>query len=60
MEEHGFIINDWFDYKGDKHKILKNCVHPEQGLYILNCARDIITKSNIHQLDAFENETSIP
>jgi len=36
-------------YKGiDKNKVLNNCVHPETGLYILNCARNIITKST-HQ-----------
>ena len=34
-------------------KLLRNCVHPETGLYILNCARNIITKSNVNQLDIF-------
>jgi DNA (cytosine-5)-methyltransferase 1 len=49
---HGFDIST---YKGNqrKDKILRNCVHPETGLYILNCARNIITKSNVNQLDAF-------
>jgi len=38
----------------DPAKILKNCTHPETGLYILNCARNIITKQNIQQIDIFE------
>lgn len=45
-------------YIGDNHcnrQILRNCVHPETGLYILNCARNIITKSNVNQVDLFEN-----
>jgi len=30
-------IKDW-DYKGDKKQILRNCVHPELGKHILECA----------------------
>ncbi len=40
----------------DKAKCLKNMVDPTVSNYILNCARNIITKSNINQLDIFENE----
>jgi DNA (cytosine-5)-methyltransferase 1 len=46
--------NIYFDGSHDPAKCLKNGVHPETGLYILNCARNIITKSNINQLDIFE------
>ena len=52
-------INYGFDLSGKKTKkrkdqILRNIVNPETGLYILNCARNIITKSNIEQIDLFE------
>lgn len=37
-----------FDIRGsrikDKRKALRNCVHPQTGLHILNCARNIITQ----------------
>ena len=36
-----------------KRQVLRNCVNPELGNYILNCARNIITKSNVNQLDFF-------
>ena len=53
---YGFDISD---YKGKQRKdrIARNCVHPETGLYLFNCARNIITKSNIQQIDLFNNET---
>ena len=37
-----------------KDKLLRNMVDPDLGLYILNCARNIITKQNIQQIDIFE------
>jgi DNA (cytosine-5)-methyltransferase 1 len=37
----------------DKRKALRNCVHPETGLYILNCAMNIITKQNVTQETLF-------
>ncbi len=44
-----------FKYTGPqrKDKILRNQVEPEIGLYILNCARNIITKQNIKQTELF-------
>ncbi len=50
--EHGFKHLNWHGYKGDKRTILKNCVDPRQGEYILNCAQNIITKST-HQTELF-------
>lgn len=47
--------NIYFEGSHDPAKCLKNGVHPETGLYILNCARNIITKSNVNQLDVFED-----
>jgi len=41
--------------KGNKRQIMKNLVNPETGLYILNCARNIITKSNVNQTNLFES-----
>ena len=38
-----------------KVKMLDNCVEPKTGLYILNCARHIITKQNTHQVDMFND-----
>ncbi|MEM1337295.1 MAG: DNA cytosine methyltransferase [Bacteroidota bacterium] len=40
--------------KTRKDKILRNCVDPEIGLMILDCAREIIRKENINQLELFE------
>ena len=34
----------------DKIKILRNCVHPELGLHILDCARGTIKAKDIRQL----------
>ncbi|WP_431129662.1 DNA cytosine methyltransferase [Flagellimonas flava] len=50
---HGISIHG---YKGKqrKDKIIRNCVHPETGLYILDCAREIIRKQNVEQLDIFD------
>jgi len=46
---YGFDLNK---YKLDnKRKILRNMVMPEVGLHFLNCARNIITKQNIHQTE---------
>lgn len=36
-----------------KDKMLRNMVDPDIGLYILNCAQNIITKQNIHQGELF-------
>ena len=41
-------------YKGDKTKLLNNCVDSKIGLHILNCARNIITKQNEKQIDLFQ------
>jgi len=35
-------------------QVFRNCVDPKEGLFILNCAMDIITKQNIKQTDLFE------
>jgi len=37
----------------DYTQILRNCVHPETGFYILNCALNIITKQNEKQTELF-------
>lgn len=44
------------DYRGEqrKDKIARNEVNPEIGLYILNCAQNIITKQNEKQITLFE------
>lgn len=33
----------------DKRKALRNCVHPETGLHVLNCALNKFTKSSVQQ-----------
>ena len=43
-------------YYKDNHcpgQILRNCVHPKTGQYILNCAMDIITKQDVKQTELF-------
>ena len=51
-----FLGYDLSGYKGEKQKqtLLRNCVIPETGLYILNCARNIITKQNVNQEELFK------
>jgi len=34
-------------------QMFRNCVDPKEGLFILNCAQNIITKSNIKQTELF-------
>jgi DNA (cytosine-5)-methyltransferase 1 len=50
---HGFDISG---YKIDNRKdqILRNCVHPETGLHILNRARDIQTSEKTQQQTLFQ------
>ena len=38
----------------DKRKALRNCVHPDTGLYILNCAMNAPTKEIANQLNIFD------
>lgn len=46
---------DLTKYNGiNKTLAMRNCVHSETGLYILNCARNIITKSNVNQAELFD------
>lgn len=49
---YGFnVANDDLE---DMGKTLRNMVDPELGLYIFNCARNIITKSNTKQISLFD------
>jgi DNA (cytosine-5)-methyltransferase 1 len=41
----------------DKRKALRNCVHPETGLHILNCALGIYNKPKTKQIELFESLT---
>lgn len=50
----GVSLKETFPDKITRRQILRNCVHPETGLYILNCARGIITRQNEKQIDLFE------
>lgn len=50
---HGFDISG-YKFHQRKDKILRNCVHPKTGKYILDCAMNIMTKENINQLDIFD------
>ena len=49
---YGFNIKD--SKIKNKRKALRNMVDPELGLYILNCAQNIITKQNIRQTTIFD------
>ncbi len=42
-EEYGYDLSGF--KLENKLKVLRNCVHPETGLHILNCARGIITRN---------------
>jgi DNA (cytosine-5)-methyltransferase 1 len=41
MQKRGFDIKDWRGYEGDKRPVLNNCVYPELGLHVFNCAMKI-------------------
>jgi DNA (cytosine-5)-methyltransferase 1 len=47
------IPNIYIDGNHCNIQILRNCVHPETGLHILNCARNIISKLNTKQTQMF-------
>lgn len=53
MKDIGIFIDNWHGYKGDKHKLLKNCVYPEIGLSILNRALDIKSEEDVKQSTLF-------
>ena len=58
---YGFSLpekNIYFEGSHDQYKILKNCVHPKTGEYILNCAMGVIYSNNLKQIDLFDNEKS--
>ena len=45
---------DLKNYTGEnKRQILRNCINPELGNHLLNCARNIITKQNEKQIELF-------
>lgn len=54
MKKQGYDITNWHGFDGDKRVIFKNCVESELGLYILNCAKNIITSQNKKQVSLFE------
>ena len=49
--------NIYFKGSNDQFKVLKNCVHPETGKYVLDCALGVIRKSNVKQTSIFDEET---
>jgi len=53
IDRFGFDLSG-YKLNGRKDQVLRNCVNPETGLYILNCARNILTKQNEKQIDLFE------
>lgn len=53
MDARDFQIKDFYDYDGDKRTLLNNCVEPELGLHIMNCANNIIRRENVAQTFLF-------
>jgi len=49
---HGFDLSG-YKFESRKDQIYRNCVHPETGLHILNCARGIIEQSKSTQTELF-------
>lgn len=47
-----------YKIKHRKDMILRNCVNPELGLYVLDCARDIIRQNNSTQKTLFETKAA--
>ena len=58
IELYGFDLRDKGVSKSKMIKYMRNCVHPETGLYILNAARNIITRPKTKQAGLFENESA--
>ncbi|WP_462250481.1 DNA cytosine methyltransferase [Ekhidna sp.] len=50
-EKLGYDLSEYVGF--NKRLALRNCVDPDVGLHILNCARNIITKSNTKQGELF-------
>jgi DNA (cytosine-5)-methyltransferase 1 len=54
MEQQGIFINNFHNYKRDKRTLLNNCIEPELGEHILNCAREMTNgKESSKQLQLF-------
>jgi len=53
-ESYGFNLSGYNLKNRFKRTLLNNLVKPKLGLYILNCARGILTKQNEKQIDLFE------
>lgn len=53
---HNIIVNDWHNFKGNKDQIINNCVEPEAGLHILECARGNYNHLNQKQENIFKKE----
>ncbi len=57
------MLKEWLgiNYEGNLYyegnhcpgQVLRNCVHPEMGLHILDCARGIMRKKNEKQIEMF-------
>lgn len=47
----GFDLSEEKGFRKDQ--VINNCVLPETGLYILNCARGIMTRKNHEQISLF-------
>lgn len=54
MDMANIYIQNWHNYKGDKHKLLKNCVDAELGLHILNDVLEITEVDKYGQSKLFE------
>ncbi len=55
-EMYGFAPIDKNIYIGKNHspgQLFRNCVNPKEGLFILECAMNIITKENVNQIELF-------
>lgn len=51
-ELHGFDLSK-YKFESRKDQIYRNCVHPETGLHILNCARNVPPKVKVLQTELF-------
>ncbi len=51
MQQQNIIITNFYDYKKDKRTLLNNCIEPELGLHILQCA---LNKNYRHKTETIE------
>jgi len=54
MKERNMFVKDFYKYKGDKRTLLNNCIEPDLGKHILECAKMVKCNDNECENNPFE------